>query len=218
MINFHSETAPKYLKLLRQRADSIEDATHERVDVKIKTQRIDDITIWSLTLRPRGRPASVYELMQVRLWSESVSAVIEAYHLNDSLRLTKADSEKSFREGLAKIFDHPRTQEIVRLLADEAAENEVPNRTFLVAEQLFQHAKGDFAHVSIQGIGGFLSADTLRKLAKEPGEKGSAYEVGNGCFVAGFQFEGEVKMTLSREELEELKRAARKALDSKKSI
>ena len=87
-------------------------------------------------------------------------------------------------------------------------------RPFLVAEKPFHHDGTLITHVAFLGFGGFLSIETMQRLARDPDSDGAAMQTFGNKYVATFRFVGDIKVALSQEEMLSLQRNARSIIDS----
>ncbi len=205
-----------YSLILQRFADQLELEHKGKIDCKIRTQTLEGVVFWIFTIQPEGRPNSVFELLQVRAPIGSSHAAIETFHLEGDLQLCKIGSDNEFNEIVARILSHSRTTEIIQTIASESVEERLQQRSLLIAEQPFTIDNEKITQVSILGVSGFLSIDTLHKLAREPNNIESAYQEWNGSFVATLRFEGAVKIMLTQDEMVTLQQVARKTLKNAK--
>lgn len=198
----------------------IEHNSHGKVRAFLDRSIVANITTIGVKIMSSGAGRGSYELLQVRALDLQYPVVLEVTHFDDERRISKKTDTRALKDSLMLVLEDARTRKIIQLFADEAVapiKTSEP-RPFLIAQKPFDYKGTPMAHVAFLGFGGFLSLKTMHGLAKEPDSEGSAVQTYDNKYVATFKFEGDVKVTLSPEELEALQRSARSIVDGTEVI
>jgi len=201
---------PGYAEL-QELADMIETSSHRKVRAFLNHSIVENISRSAVNILSSGAGRGSYELLQVRALDLQYPVVLEVTHFDDEHRIAKRADSEALLDSLKSVLEDERTKRIIQLFADESVaqiEKSEP-RPFLVADMPFDHKGTVMTHVAFLGFGGFLSLKTMQRLAKEPDTDGAAVQTYDNKYVATFNFEGDIKVTLSEEEMLALQSRAR---------
>lgn len=212
--NTDPERIPGYSEL-RILAERLKQDTLGKVEVSLDHSVFENLTRSSLKIKSAGTGQGFYELVQIRALDIQYPVVLEVAHFGEAQRISKLPDPHALQNALDSVLQDAGTKRIIQLYADEAIApiKSSETRPFLVAQKPFDHNGALMTHVAFLGIGGFLSLETMQRLAKDPDSEGAAVQSHGENYVATFSFEGSVKVTLSREELERLQSSARSIVD-----
>lgn len=201
---------PGYAEL-KKIADEIESDSKGKVRVFLDHSIVANLARSAVKIISSGAGKGSYELLQVRALDLQYPVVLEVTHFDDEHRIAKQADPNALLVSLEAALKDERTRKIIQLFADEAIAQIKTSepRPFLVAEKPFDHKGTRMTHVAFLGFGGFLSLKTMQRLAKEPDSEGAAVQTYDNKYVATFSFEGDIKVTLSQDELRTLQCSAR---------
>lgn len=169
---------------------------------------------WSFELFSAHLPDRATPLFVVRSEDGDFPVVIERFDPAPE-RFMRVSDCVQFSTALKELLSAPHSRNIVNILASEAKKagvrtnfpsNGMPppiERTLLIG-QATQFESQKICHVVLLDVAGFIDANDLEKLLKDPDTEGSSVQSFSGRFVVTVKFQSPVKFTLNANELKML--------------
>lgn len=212
---------PNIEQLLVSQAEAIWATSKGLVTGVVRNRSVSPGHAWSFGVHPTRQSSKATDLLIVRSQNGAYPAVVQVFY--DGNQFQKVTDLAEMKSSLKRIFSSDETKKIVGLLGAEAVAAGVspdidqdrlkrPEPRPLLIGKIAKTARGDFAHVALAGVAGFLSGDDIRRLQMEPDEQGSPIQSLDDRYVITLNFVDSCKFSVSREELQVLKAEARKSV------